>query len=100
MIPKLSKRESVIELGISDHSKLYICPKMGIAREKPKMRETRKFKKIYTREFQNDLLEAFRYFTYNSDSNTAWQEWKETSLHVADIHAPYRSTKIRNEYYP
>ncbi len=76
---------------------LYVCRNIGIAREKPKMIETREFRKIYTREFQNDLLEAFRYFTYNLDSNTAWQEWREIFLHVADIHVPYRSRKVRNE---
>ena len=52
------------------------------------------------REFQNYLLEAFGYFTFNSDSNIAWQERKEIFFDVADIHAPFPSRKVRNEYCP
>ena len=60
--------------------------------------ETRQFKHFNENEFQQDLAQAFNYFTYNSDPNLAWQEWKDIFLSISDNHAPYRTRKVRNEH--
>jgi hypothetical protein len=52
------------------------CIFVGVPRETPKTVETRQFKHFNENEFQQDLAQAFNYFTYNSDPNLAWQEWK------------------------
>ena len=49
----------VIHLGISDHSLVYVCRKVSIPREKPKIVETRQFKNFNTGNFQQDLRQAF-----------------------------------------
>ena len=90
----------VIALGISDHDLVYIYRKIGATREKLKIIETRQFKNYNENEFQHEIAQAFSYFTYNSDPNLAWQEWKHIFLSISDNHAPYRTGKVRNEHCP
>ena len=82
-------QSGVIELGISDHNLAYICRKIGIPKQEPKVLEIRQFKNFNIGEFQHDLTEAFRYFTFHSDPNTALHEWKEIFYQIADFHASY-----------
>ena len=90
----------VIELSISDHSLVYICRKIGIPNNTFKVLETRHYDNFNTREFQFDLSQAFRYFSYDLDPNFAWCEWKEIFLQIADTHAPCKSKKVRNKRCP
>ncbi|CAB4013686.1 Hypothetical predicted protein, partial [Paramuricea clavata] len=78
-----TSHSGVIALGISDHDLVYICRKIGVPRENPKLN-----------------TKPFNYFTYNSDPNLAWQEWKNIFLSISDNHAPYRTRKVRNEHCP
>ena len=87
-------------MGISDHNLAYICRKIGIPKQGPKVVEIRQFKNFNICEFQHDLTEAFRHFTFYSDPNTALHEWKEIFYQIADFHAPYRSRKVRNKSCP
>ena len=90
----------VIELGISDHSLVYICRKIGIPNNTFKVLETRHYNNFNPREFQLDFSQAFRYFSYDLDPNFAWCEWKEIFLQIADTHAPCKSKKLRNKRCP
>jgi hypothetical protein len=45
----------VIHLGLSDHSSVYICRKIGIPRAEQKIVETRQFKYFNSSAFQYDL---------------------------------------------
>jgi integrase len=88
----------VIELGISDHSMVYICRKVSVPRQKPKIVETRQFKNFNTVQFQNDLEQVLRGFTYNYDPSIAWNKWKSIFLRVVvDIHAPCCIRKVKSE---
>ena len=78
----------------------FICRKIGIPKQEPKVEKIRQFKNLNIGEFQHDLTEAFGYFTFHSDPNTALHEWKETFYQIADFHAPYRSRKVRNNSCP
>lgn len=91
----------VIHLGISDHSLVYICRKISIPREKPKIVETRQFKNFNITQFQHDLREALNtlHDSY-TDPNTAFHDWKEIFLEIADFHAPIRRKKVKSEYNP
>jgi hypothetical protein len=66
----------LIELGISDHSLVYICRKISIPKGKPKLIETRKFRHFNPTDFQNNLREAFSNFNHYTDPNLAWHHWK------------------------
>ncbi len=78
----------------------YICRKIGIPKQEPKVVEPRQFKNFNIGEFQHDLLEALAHFMLHPDPKTALHEWKEIFYQIADIHAPYWSRKIRNENCP
>ena len=78
----------------------FICTKIGIPKQEPKVEKIRQFKNFNIGELQHDLKEAFGYFTFHSDPNTALHEWKETFYQIADFHVPYRSRKVRNNSCP
>ena len=90
----------VTELGISDHSLVYICRKISIPKGKPKLIEARQFKHFNLTAFQNNLREAFSNSDHYTNPNLAWHKWKETFLEIADKHAPLRLRKVKNEYTP
>ena len=90
----------VIELGISDHSLVYICRKISIPKGNPKLIETRQFRHFNSTEFQSNLREAFCNFNHYTDPNSAWLRWKEIFLQIADKHAPLRLRKVKSEYTP
>lgn len=66
----------VIDLGISDHNLVYICRKVSIPKQPPKIVETRQFKNFNTAAFQHDLQETFKTYSFIAEPNTAWNEWK------------------------
>jgi hypothetical protein len=93
----------VIHLGLSDHSLVYICRKIGIPRAEPKIVETRQFKYFNSSAFQYDLKMAFQrhYNLYNyADPNHAWVIWKTIFLDIANMHAPLRIRKVKSEHCP
>ena len=87
-------------MGISDHSLVYVCRKVSIPREKPKIVEIRQFKNFNTGNFQQDLRQAFgSVHLYNcTDPDAAWHTWKMLFLGVADHHAPLKTRKVKSEY--
>ncbi len=88
----------VIELGISDHSLVYICRKISIPKKEPKLTETRQFSHFNSTDFQNNLREAFSNFNHYTDPNLAWHQWKWIFVQIADKHAPLRLRKVKSEY--
>ena len=61
----------VIDLGISDHNLVYICRKVSIPKQPPKIVETRQFKNFNTAAFQHDLQETFKTYSFTAEPNTA-----------------------------
>ena len=90
----------VVHVGISDHSLVYICRKIGILKKSPKLVETRQFKHFNALRFQNDLSKAFSAFSNFNDVNKAWETWKEIFLDIANQHAPLRLRRVKSEYSP
>lgn len=89
-----------MQVGISDHSLVYLCRKISIPKGNPKLIETREFKNFNSTEFQNNLSDAFSDFGEYADVNVAWYNWKEIFLQIADQHAPLRQRKVKNKYRP
>ena len=90
----------VIDLGISDHNLVYICRKISIPKQAPKIIETRQFKNFNASAFQHDLREAFRTCNFHSDPNIGWDEWKAMFLNIANTHAPVRTRKVKSAHTP
>ena len=83
-----------------DHGLVYVCRKVSISKEKPKIVETRQFKNFNTSNFQQDLrwvLGSVHMFNC-TEPNTAWHVWKMAFLEVADRHAPLKTRKVKSEY--
>ena len=90
----------VIDLGISDHSLVYVCRKIGIPRGSPKVIETRQFNKFKADKFQNDLRQAFIHIEDYTDPNAALHDWNLIFLRIADKHAPLRSRRVKTDLQP
>ena len=93
-------RSGVIDLGISDHSLVYVCRKIGIPRGSPKVIETRQFNKFKADKFQNDLRQAFIHIEDYTDPNAALHDWNLIFLRIADKHAPLRSRRVKTDLQP
>ena len=51
--------------------------------------------------FRSDLTLTLWYFLETeSDSNKAWDTWKQIFIQVADSHAPLKSTRVRGNFGP
>ena len=95
--------EGVIQLGISDHSLVYLCRKISIPKAPPKIVFTRQYKNYNVTQFNNDLNEVFNLpmnTSISNDPNALWNDFKTKLLSVADKHAPIRQRRIKREYKP
>ena len=90
----------VIDLGISDHNLVYICRKVSIPKQPPKIVETRQFKNFNTAAFQHELHEIFKTYSFTAEPNTAWNEWKTIFLDVANTHAPIKTRRVKSAHSP
>lgn len=87
-----------LHLGISDHSLIYACRKITVARSKPKIVETRNFKSYIPYNFNTELYSTLEMCNWKTnDPNVFWDQFKTTFNNIADIHAPIR---CRSEYAP
>ena len=90
----------VLDLGISDHSLVYICRKISIPKESPKIVLSRQFKNYSSYQFKEELgFYTSRYSTSN-DPNVLWNEFKSNFLAVAEKHAPIRQRRVKREHKP
>ena len=79
----------VIELGISDHSLIYVVKKLVHLKGQRKCSEIRNFKNFKERLFLVDLSTIPQeYIKQFNNSNDSWQVWKSFFKEVLDRHAP------------
>ena len=100
-----NKSESIVtsgieHVGISDHSLIYIQRKIAIPRKQPKITVTRQYKNYQVAAFKNDLSKILASLKDTDDPNIMWEDWRAKFLAGADIHAPYVTRKVRNDYVP
>lgn len=91
----------VIPLGISDHSLVYLCRKLSLPRETPKVVLTRQYKKYNVNAFNYDLNEIFNSYPITSNNpNELWTDFKTKFLSIADKHAPVKQRRVKSEHKP
>ena len=99
--PDKVKDSGVIHLGISDHSLVYLCLKVSVSRDKPKIVDSRNMK-YYSKESMNDHLyhELNNFSWEQTDPNILWEQFKNIFNSVSDVHAPIKTRKVRSTYAP
>ena len=90
----------VIDLGISDHSLVYVCRKVSIPKEPPKIVYTRQFKNYQINNFKQDLANCINSHVTTNDPNLLWNEFKTKFLTIAEKHAPVRHRRGKSESKP
>ena len=78
----------VVELGISDHHLVYLCRKVSIPKETPKIIFSRQFKNFNVNQFKEDLRNNINTNIITDDPNILWHDWKTKFLTIAEKHAP------------
>ena len=99
--PDKVKDSGVIHLGISDHSLVYLCLKVSVPRDKPKIVDSRNLK-YYSKDAMNDhLYHELNSFSWEqTDPNILWEQFKNIFNSVSDVHAPIKTRKVRSTYAP
>ena len=90
----------VIDLGISDHNLVYLCRKVSIPKEMPKIIFSRQFKNFNVNQFKEDLRNNINTNIITHDPNILWCDWKTKFLNIAEKHAPMRQRRVKSDYTP
>ena len=93
-------KAGVVDLGICDHSLVYLCRKIGIPKEPPKIVFSRQFKNYNPRQFKEELRYYTSSYLTSNDPNVLWNEFRNNFLTVADKYAPVRQRRIKREHKP
>ena len=95
------KESSVIHLGISDHSLVYVCLKVSVPRDKPKIFESRNLKNYNINHFNSHISHLLRNSSWDhKDPTHLWVQFKNIFTYVFDLHAPLKTRKVRSTYAP
>ena len=98
---KKTLETGVIPLGISDHSLVYLCRKLSIPKESPKVILTRQYKNYNVNAFNYDLNAILNSYRITSnDPNQLWRDFKTKCFSIADKHAPIKQRRVKSEYKP
>ena len=100
--PEKVLKTGVIHLGISDHSlHVYICLKISVPKDRPKIVETRNFKNYNNGHFSDHLMFELNKASWNlDDTDLLWAQFKNIFNSVSDTHAPVKTRKVRSTYAP
>ena len=99
--PDKVKESGVFHLGISDHSLVYMCLKISLPREKPKIVESRNLKNYNINDFNNHISHLLSNAAWNhTDPDQSWDQFKNIFNYVSDIYAPIKTRKVKSTYAP
>ena len=99
--PDKVKESGMFHLGISDHSLVYVCLKISLPRNKPKMVESRNLKNYNVNCFNDYLSHLLNNLPFNqNDPDQLWDQFRNIFNHVSDIYAPVKTRKVRSTYSP
>lgn len=99
--PDKVKNCGVIHVGLSDHSLVYVCLKISVPKDKPKIIESRNFKNYNSSCFNEHLYSELNKISWDSnDPNFLWDRLKTIFDSVSDIYAPIRTRRVRSVYAP
>ena len=98
--PEMITMSGVDHIGISDHSLIYVCRKISIPRNEPKVIRSRQFKHYDKNSFLAELRDIMQYMIKDNNPDVLWEDFKTKFLLVADVHAPQITRKVKSEYTP
>ena len=99
--PDKVKESGVFHLGTSDHSLVYVCLKISLPRNKPKMVESRDLKNYNVNCFNDHLSHLLNNSPWNqNDPDQLWDQFRNIFNHAFDIYAPVKTRKVRSTYSP
>ena len=98
--PELITMSGVDHLGISDHSLIYVCRKISISRNEPKIIRSRQFKHYDKNSFLTELRAILQYMTNDDNLDVLWEDFKTRILLVTDVHVPQVARKVKSECTP
>ena len=75
--PDKIKESGAFHLGISDHSLVYVCLKISLPRNKPKMVESRNLKNYNVNYFNDHLFHLLNNSPWNqNDPHQLWDQFR------------------------
>ena len=99
--PDKVKESGVVHLGISDHSLVYVCLKISLPRDKPKIVESRNLKNYNVNYFNDHLSHLLNNSPWNqNDPDQLLDQLRNIFNHVSNIYAPFKTRKVRSTYSP
>ena len=99
--PENINNSGVLHLGVSDHSLIYGCRKIGFSKNSPKLVDSRCLKNYKSSAFKADLSGYLLMNDWASkDPNALWNQFRDAFNYVADVHAPMKTRRVRSVYTP
>ena len=98
--PEMITMSVVDHIVISDHSLIYVCRKISIPRNEPKVIRSLQFKHYDKNSFLAELLDIMQYMIKDNNPDVLSEDFKTKFLLVADVHAPQITRKVKSEYTP
>ena len=83
-----------------DHSLVYLCRKISIPKEPPRIILTRQFKNYQASLFKQELSYYLSSYVTSDDPNVLWNNFKTNFLAIAQKHAPFRQRRVKHEHKP
>ena len=99
--PDKVKESGALHLGISNHSLAYLCLKISLARDKPKIVESRNLKNYNVNYFNDHFSHLLNNSPCNqNDPDQLWDQFRNIFNHVSNIYATFKTRKVRRTYSP
>ncbi|CAB3986869.1 Hypothetical predicted protein [Paramuricea clavata] len=91
----------VIDLGMSDHSLIYVVRKFTLPKLKPNVKEVRDYKHFNAEYFIGDLTRMpWHVINQYNNPNEGWRVWKSFFNEILNIHAPIRHKRVKGNSVP
>ena len=91
----------VIDLGMSDHSLIYVVRKFTLPKLKPNVKEVRDYKHFNAEYFIGDLARMpWHVINQYNNPNECWRVWKSFFNEILNIHAPFRHKRVKGNSVP
>ena len=100
--PEKISKSGVIDIGISDHSAIYLTRKVAhLCANMHKTVEVRQLKIFNEAEFLRDLcMTDWKRVTTRNNPNEMWDSWNHLFASVINKHAPLRKKRVKKKRSP
>ena len=84
----------------NDHHLVYICRKVSLPKELPKIIFNKQFKNFNVNQFKEELRNNINTNIVTNDPNILSNDWKTKFLTIAEKHAPMQQCRVKSDYKP